>query len=169
MNGDVQPPHEQPRRSDPTADEEPAAILARAAARARAAHLPYAGCVTPAEAWRLQRAGAAALVDVRTDAEWTYVGRVPDAHQVEWRAFRAATPNPRFIEQLREHVQPGRPVMFLCRSGARSDAAARLATSAGWPVSLNVLEGFEGDLDDATGQRGRRGGWRLAGLPWVQS
>ena len=145
-----------------------AALLDRACARARAAGRPYRGDVTPAEAWALHRAGAARLVDVRTRAEWTYVGHVEGAPLVEWREFGAQQPNPRFVEQLAEVAPREMPVMFLCRSGVRSQSAATVATEAGWTAALNVLEGFEGDLDDAQ-QRGRLGGWRLAGLPWVQS
>ena len=55
--------------------------------------------------------------------------------------------------------------MFICRSGMRSHHAACLASQAGYNGSDNVLEGFEGDKD-ASGQRGKAGGWRQAGLPW---
>ena len=116
----------------------------------------------------LQRAGAARLVDVRTEAEWTYVGRVDGVPLVQWRAFGAQQPNPRFVEQLAAQVPRDVPVMFLCRSGVRSQSAAKLATDAGWRVAMNVLEGFEGDLD-SNQQRGSVGGWRKAGLPGIQS
>jgi rhodanese-related sulfurtransferase len=158
-----------PRHAPTLADSDaPDTILQRAAARGRAAGLDYAGEVTVAEAWALQRAGAATLIDVRTHAEWTFVGHVEGAPLVEWREFGAQQPNPRFLEQLAVHAPRERPVMFLCRSGVRSHAAAIAATANGWPVALNVLEGFEGDLD-ADGRRGNRGGWRRAGLPWTQS
>ncbi|MEI7444052.1 MAG: rhodanese-like domain-containing protein [Burkholderiales bacterium] len=156
----------------PTPDSRPALdaaeVLDRATARGRAADRPYRGDVTPAEAWVLHRAGAARLVDVRTQAEWTYVGRVDGTPLVEWRALGAQQPNPRFVEQLEQAVPRDLPVMFLCRSGVRSQAAAKAASEAGWTAAFNILEGFEGDLDDAQ-QRGRLGGWRHAGLPWVQS
>ncbi|RPH45906.1 MAG: rhodanese-like domain-containing protein [Burkholderiales bacterium] len=144
------------------------ALLALAAERGRAKNLPYHGALTPAEAWALHATGAARLVDVRTEPEWTYVGRVEGSLRVEWRAHGEQQPNPRFIETLGERVPRDVPVMMLCRSGVRSHAAAELATRSGWTVAMNVLEGFEGDLDEA-GQRGSRGGWRKAGLPWVQS
>lgn len=144
-------------------------ILQRAAQRGRDLKLPYGGAVTPAEAWALFSSGAAKLVDVRTEAETTFVGRIPDTPRVEWRAFKATEPNPDFIESLRAHVAPGETVMFLCRSGVRSHSAAQLAAGAGWPQALNILEGFEGDLDPESQQRGRIGGWRKAGLPWIQS
>lgn len=152
---------------DDAAGTPPAALLERAARRGRDKGLTYLGEVTPAEAWALHRAGAARIVDVRTRAEWTYVGRVDGVPLVEWRAFGASQPNPDFLDRLREHAPPELPVLFLCRSAVRSHAAAQLAHGAGW-TTLNVLEGFEGDLD-ADGRRGTLGGWRRAGLPWVQS
>jgi rhodanese-related sulfurtransferase len=149
-------------------NDAPADILARAAQRAVQMNLAYGGAVTPREAWQLLSTGTARLVDVRTEPEWTFVGRIPDVPLVEWRAYKADGPNAQFLEQLREHVPPGVPVMFLCRSGVRSDSAAKLAAANGWPMALNILEGFEGDLDKQSGQRGTLGGWRRAGLPWVQ-
>lgn len=152
-----------------SAQRDPAdAIFARAAERARVKSLPYFGEVTPAEAWALMRAGAARIVDVRTHAEWTYVGRIDGTPLVEWRALGAQQTNPDFLAQLGEQVKPDVPVMFLCRSGVRSHGAAQLATQAGYTRAINILEGFEGDLD-ANGHRGTVGGWRKASLPWVQS
>ena len=73
-----------------------------------------------------------------------------------------------FVEQLRNAAADvDAPVLFLCRSGQRSDQAARAARAAGYSRAFNVLEGFEGDKD-ASGQRGHLGGWRKAGLPWIQ-
>jgi rhodanese-related sulfurtransferase len=153
----------------PGGADTPEKILERAAARAKEKNLTYGGAVTPAEAWQLHASGAAHIVDVRTEAEWNFVGHIPDVPLVEWRHYKAQDTNPKFIEQLREHIPPGTPVMFLCRSGVRSHSAAQLAAGAGWPQSYNIMEGFEGDLDKDTGRRGALGGWRRAGLPWVQS
>ncbi|HYF58636.1 MAG TPA: rhodanese-like domain-containing protein [Burkholderiaceae bacterium] len=144
------------------------ATLQRAIRRGRSAGLAHAGDVSPRDAWLLHRAGVARLVDVRTEAEWTFVGRVEGVPLVEWRAFGAREPNADFLERLRAHVPPDVPVLFLCRSGVRSRSAAQAATRAGWRAALNVLEGFEGELD-AHGRRGALDGWRRAGLPWVQS
>ncbi len=143
------------------------ALLGRARGRAIARALPYFGAVTPAEAWALADAGAAKIVDVRTAPERDYVGHVPGSAHVEWRAYGATSPNPDFVAQLAAHASRRDAVLLLCRSGQRSHAGAIAATAAGFERVLNILEGFEGDLDD-TGQRGRLGGWRKAGLPWVQ-
>ncbi len=143
-------------------------LLRLAAQRARDLNLPYDGALTPAEAYRLwQLAPGARMVDVRTAAEWNWVGRVPDAVEIEWQSWPGGQPNPAFLAQLRAQVDPEALVMFLCRSGVRSDYAARLAKEAGYTSCYNVLEGFEGDRD-ANGQRNHVGGWRHAGLPWHQ-
>jgi rhodanese-related sulfurtransferase len=76
-------------------------------------------------------------------------------------------PNPHFLAQLKQAVDPESLLLFMCRSGVRSDAAAKAATAAGLNSCYNVLEGFEGDRD-ANGHRGKVGGWRFAGLPWKQ-
>lgn len=138
--------------------------------------MSYAGDITPKEAWELLRENpAAVLVDVRTQAEWRFVG-VPDTSSlnrptilVEWVDGTGA-PNPGFLEQLEgalEGRDPAGPVVFLCRSGQRSANAANLATGAGIAPSYNVLDGFEGPLD-GSGHRGGAG-WRADGLPWRQS
>jgi rhodanese-related sulfurtransferase len=143
------------------------AIRQAAAERARANGVGYAGLLTPEEAHSLMQAGAK-LVDVRTRAELDWVGRVPGAAAVEWNSYPEGQRNPAFLAQLKQVAKPEEPVMFLCRSGARSHHAATLATQAGYAECYNVLEGFEGDKDSSQ-QRGHLGGWRHAGLPWVQS
>ena len=149
-------------------DPEIAAIFARAEHRAGEMDVEYAGAVTPEEAYRLQAAGAARIVDVRTRQEWELVGHVPGVPLVEWRGYREQRPNPLFLEQLATLVHRDEPVLFLCRSGVRSHHAADLAARGGFRHAYNVLEGFEGDLDPDR-KRGSLGGWRHAGLPWVQS
>ncbi|HET7774258.1 MAG TPA: rhodanese-like domain-containing protein [Burkholderiaceae bacterium] len=148
-------------------DAHAGSLFAKATARRTQLELQYAGAVTPPEAWRLAASGHAVIIDVRTHAEWSYVGRVPDVALIPWRTYPDNQPNPRFLEQLAAHVAQTQPVLFLCRSGLRSHAAAQAAASAGWRSAFNILEGFEGDLDEAN-QRGRRNGWRLHGLPWLQ-
>ncbi len=131
-------------------------------------NLPYQGALTPAEACQVwQLAPGAQLVDVRTRAEWDWVGHIPGTVQIEWLRWPGNQPNPGFLAQLQAEVDPQALVMFLCRSGARSDAATRAACAAGYGNCYNVLEGFEGDRD-VNGQRNRIGGWRHAGLPWQQ-
>jgi rhodanese-related sulfurtransferase len=143
-------------------------ILQKAAERARQMGLPYSGALTPAEAHEILRsAPGAKLVDVRTRAEWDYVGRIPGAVEIELLTYPANRPNPGFVAELEGKVSKDAPVLFICRSGGRSHTAAMLATQAGYGASYNVLEGFEGDKD-AQGHRNTVGGWRAAGLPWTQ-
>lgn len=135
--------------------------------------MAYAGDLTPQQAWDLLTADEkAVLVDVRTTAEWSYVG-IPDlahlgreAALVEWVTFPGGARNPQFLDQVRAAAGEDATVVFLCRSGVRSVAAAEAATAVGM-VAYNVLEGFEGNLD-ADRHRGA-GGWKSAGLPWRQS
>jgi rhodanese-related sulfurtransferase len=144
-------------------------LLQRSEARSCEQGLPYIGALLPAEAFELlQKAPGAKLVDVRTRAEWDYVGRIPGAVQIEWQNYPDGRLNPQFLGELRAQVDKESLVMFICRSGARSHAAAAAATQAGYTQCFNVLEGFEGNKD-AQGHRNTTGGWRVAGLPWVQS
>jgi rhodanese-related sulfurtransferase len=143
------------------------AILANARRAAEASGVPYAGGVNPVEAHELFVEGAVVLVDVRTAEEWKFVGHVPGSVHVAWQIGAALTKNPRFVRELEGKVAKDAVVLFLCRSGKRSAAAAEAAAKAGFTNSFNVLEGFEGDLDNAQ-QRGGNGGWRHYGLPWVQ-
>jgi len=135
----------------------------------------YAGDITPEESWKLlSESPEAVLVDCRTDAEWRWVG-VPDLSTlgrevvfVEWN-HGTGQHNDNFVSDLMSAgVNPGeRPVVFLCRSGNRSIPAAETATAAGIAPSYNMLDGFEGQLDE----KDHRGvnGWRALGLPWKQS
>lgn len=144
-------------------------VLKAAQERARQMNLPYEGALLPEEAYELlQHAPAAKLVDVRSKAEWDWVGRIPGAVQIEWVTYPGMQPNPYFLNELGTQVDKESLVMFLCRSGARSHAAAAAATRAGYTDCYNVLEGFEGDKD-GEGHRNTVGGWRAAGLPWEQS
>jgi rhodanese-related sulfurtransferase len=149
--------------------ETPDQILERARARAARLGLPYEGAVTPQEASDLLRGQPdTKLVDVRTQAEWEWVGRVPDAVLVEWNTWPGGTRNPAFERELVEKVpDKAQPVLFICRSGGRSHHAAMVAARLGYARAFNVLEGFEGDKD-ASGHRATVGGWKVAGLPWVQ-
>ncbi len=143
-------------------------ILARAQQRAKELGLNYEGALTPQEAWRvLELAPAAKLVDVRSRPELDLVGRVPQATHIEWAFYPDWQPNPDFMAQLRMQVDAESLVMFLCRTGARSNKAANSAHAAGYTEVYNILEGFEGDTDHNKEQRGGINGWRATGLPWT--
>lgn len=143
-------------------------ILNLARNRGEGLNRPYQGELTPQEAAELLRlAPGAKIVDVRTRAEWDWVGRVPGAIEIEWNQYPGSVRNPNFVNELKRQVDPEAVVMFLCRSGVRSIGAASAATEAGYNNCYNILEGFEGDKD-ANGQRNHIGGWRKAGLPWFQ-
>lgn len=140
----------------------------------------YQADATPEEAWKtLASEPGAALVDVRTTAEWTYVG-LPDLSpasapllRVEWQSFPSSQVNPAFVESVDAALRAAgsrtdSPIFFLCRSGARSAAAAAAMTGAGFSRCYNIAGGFEGKRDES-GHRGSVEGWKAAGLPWTQS
>jgi rhodanese-related sulfurtransferase len=142
-----------------------------AAARERAPGEPYAGAVTPQEAWALLQADPGVkLVDVRTNAERDWIGRtaIPEAQHaaVQWSLYPGGAPNPDFVAQLQQAADKQDTVLFLCRSGVRSRHAARVATELGYSNAFDILEGFEGDRD-AEGHRKTVSGWCKAGLPWT--
>ena len=140
------------------------------------------GELSPTEAFELLGDNPeAVLVDVRTRAEWGFVG-VPDLAElgkstvfVEWARYPDMSINPRFVAEMEERLGAANPshYLFICRSGARSMGAAMAVADhlhrSGEPVpSINVAEGFEGDLD-AAGHRGGLNGWKARGLAWRQS
>lgn len=114
------------------------------------------------------------LVDVRTDAEWNFVG-VPDLADVgkeavllPWQVYPSMQVNAGFTDQLRAAgLSPEHRLYFLCRSGVRSLAAAQAAQQAGFPQAYNIADGFEGPVD-GDGHRGTVSGWKAEGLPWRQ-
>lgn len=135
----------------------------------------YAGDLAPREAWALLESDASAvMVDVRTQAEWSYVG-IADLGRlnkqpmfIEWQRFPDGARNDQFANQLETAtIDKAAPILFLCRSGARSAAAASLMTALGYERCYNIAEGFEGDPDGAR-HRGQVNGWKVAGLPWMQ-
>ncbi|MCS6945692.1 MAG: rhodanese-like domain-containing protein [Sutterellaceae bacterium] len=142
------------------------AIFDRARVRRIELDLDYAGAVTPPEAWILLQHGAAKLVDVRTAAEYKFVGHVPGSIHIEWQGYDPV-PRQRFLEQLRAVAALDEPILLICRSARRSDDAAFAAAEAGFTRVYNVLEGFEGQRDHNR-QRGKIDGWRFHGLPWEQ-
>ena len=138
--------------------------------RAVAEGLPYAGALTPPEAENYRHVvDDAVLVDVRTKAELDYVGRIPDAVEVEWLSWPDMKVNEEFVDDLKNKgISVNQPVLFICRSGVRSHNAALAAQANGFHRVFNVIEGFEGDPDES-GQRNKVNGWRFHELPWFQS
>jgi rhodanese-related sulfurtransferase len=141
----------------------------------RLTRVSYAGDITPEATWKLLSDNPdAVLVDCRTEAEWRWVGVADlsslsrDVVYVEWNRSNGQH-NDNFVADLiASGVEPGeRPVAFLCRSGNRSIGAAEAATAAGIGPSYNILDGFEGNLDEHRHRGGA--GWRALGLPWRQS
>jgi rhodanese-related sulfurtransferase len=135
----------------------------------------YSGDLTARESWELlQRDVNAVLVDVRSQAEWEFVG-MPDLQRlgktvvfVPWQIYPGMRPNPEFAAQLRAAgVEESKPVIFLCRSGGRSKAAAIAMTAQGYSHSYNLAGGFEGPHDGER-HRGTVDGWKAARLPWTQ-
>jgi rhodanese-related sulfurtransferase len=132
----------------------------------------YAGDLTLEESWaQLADDERAVLIDVRTEAEWSFVG-VPALDEigrplrlVEWVRYPSGEANPDFLAQACDQLEPGQPLLVLCRSGARSQQAAIALTAAGFGPAYNVAPGFEGPLD---GAGHRHGGWKDS-LPWRQS
>ncbi|MFZ6874392.1 rhodanese-like domain-containing protein [Undibacterium sp. Di27W] len=142
--------------------------LAAARQRAKDAGLPFAGSVSPTDAWELLQQGLAVIVDVRSNEERKFVGHLPDSLHVAWATGTALTRNPRFVKELEGKLKEKQAVvLLLCRSGKRSALAAEAASKAGLPNVFNIEQGFEGDLDEVQ-QRGHSGGWRFHKLPWVQ-
>jgi rhodanese-related sulfurtransferase len=144
-------------------------ILANAVERGES--LPYAGALTPQEAFLLlQSDPRIKLVDVRTNAERDWIGRVAinnDQHlAVQWNLYPQNQPNPDFLKQLSQSAGKEDVLLFLCRSGVRSRHAATLATANGYQHCFDILEGFEGEKD-AEGHRKTVNGWCKAGLPWA--
>jgi len=137
--------------------------------------MTYAGNITPEQAWdRLATDEKAVLIDVRTQAEWAWVGisdlssLQKDVFKVEWVYFPNSIPNADFVGDV-EDLVPGldTPILLLCRSGVRSRYAAEALTAAGFKECYNISGGFEGDKNDHA-HRGTVNGWKVAGLPWKQ-
>ncbi|HDR9009625.1 TPA: rhodanese-like domain-containing protein [Burkholderia vietnamiensis] len=146
-------------------------LYAKADQRRAESALDYAGALLPVEAFELlQLDPSARLVDVRTRAELDWIGRplVGDGQylHIEWTRYPGGVPNTEFIEQLKAAVSPDTPVLFLCRSAARSKLAAVASKQAGFTKAFDLLEGFEGGKD-AEGHRKTVDGWCFRKLPWI--
>jgi len=135
----------------------------------------YGGDVAPEAAWViLQESPDAVLVDCRTQPEWVFVG-VPDLRPlgketlfIPWQVFPAMQVNSQFVDQVKAGgAKEDQPVLVICRSGSRSQAAAKKLTAAGFGRAYNVAFGFEGGHDENR-HRGQNNGWKVSGLPWMQ-
>lgn len=135
----------------------------------------FQGDVSVEETWAgLERDPRAQILDVRTQPEWNFVG-LPDlgvldrqCHLVSWQAWPEMAIDPQFVERVRAAgLSEDMPLYVLCRSGQRSRAAAEVLAASGFLATYNIADGFEGPKDEA-GHRGGVGGWKAAGLPWVQ-
>ncbi|KAF3982116.1 MAG: rhodanese-like domain-containing protein [Methylococcales symbiont of Hymedesmia sp. n. MRB-2018] len=117
----------------------------------------------------LQENPAAVIIDVRTTMEYSFVGHPPEAILIVWKEFPGMKLNAQFVAQVEEAVpDKTNPILLLCRSGARSLAAAKVLEEVGYQHLINIADGFEGDLDEKK-HRGNVNGWRFHGLPWIQS
>lgn len=145
-------------------------IFEQAQSRAKQQNIPYAGVLTPQEAFALytQQPSSVILVDVRSRAELELVGRVPMATHIEWAFYPGMVANPEFAGQLEGQVDKALTVIFMCRTGGRSHNAAILAQRLGYAHAYNMLEGFEGETNPLK-QRTLINGWKHAGLPWTHA
>jgi rhodanese-related sulfurtransferase len=136
----------------------------------------YAGDITPIEAWKMLESDKnVILIDVRSAAEWAYVGVTDlsslglEAIKIEWQKFPNMETNPDFINQVKElYPDTNIKILSLCRSGQRSVASSQALTNAGYSNCYNILEGFEGGVDKDK-HRSKSGGWKFDGLPWTQN
>ena len=126
--------------------------------------------LNPQQSWDLlQQKTDAVLVDVRTKIEHAFVGHPPGAVHIPWKEAPDWQVNPKFISEVERLVtDKNAPVLLLCRSGQRSLDAAKALEVAGFKRLINIVDGFEGPLDQHK-HRGNLGGWRFSGLPWEQS
>jgi len=110
----------------------------------------------------------AVLVDCRSEMEFLFVGHPTGAHHVAWNDGPDWNVNPHFVGQVKKIASMNRPVVLICRSGQRSVDAGIALEQSGFSEVINVLEGFEGPLDEQH-QRSKLSGWRKEGLPWEQT
>ena len=144
-------------------------LLVFAIGLSRASYSQEVAGIDPVKAYEMVRIPGVYLVDVRSIAEYVWVGHPDMAHNIPfafWNEMKQGMdPNTRFLEDLKARFKPGDTLVFICRSGGRSLKAAQAARSAGFPKVFNVTEGFEGELD---GQGHRTvGGWKNNGLPYT--
>lgn len=148
-------------------DEQKKLILEKAQHYSQEHNLQFTGSLTPQDAWKLFNSQEAVLVDIRTNEERKFVGYIPESVHIAWATGTAFNRNPRFLKELENKIGKDKIILLLCRSGHRSTQAATAAYQAGFEQVYNVLEGFEGDLNEQQ-QRNQNNGWRIHQLPWQQ-
>lgn len=151
----------------PLSPQQLEALLTQIQQRAQAQQLNYSGNLPPQIAWQLLQSQRAILIDVRTNEERKFVGYVAQSIHVPWATGTAFNRNPRFIKELEKVAEKEQCLLFLCRSGQRSDLAAQAAAHAGFKQVYNIIDGFEGRLN-ADSQRNQENGWKSLKLPWIQ-
>lgn len=142
-------------------------FLTEARTQAQEKNLPYTGSVMPIQAWTLFNEGIATLVDVRSKEELHFVGRVPGSAHISWATGTSLTRNPRFAREVESKFGKNDVLLLLCRSGKRSALAAEALAKAGFTNVFNILEGFEGEINEDK-HRGNKDGWKFHQLPWEQ-
>jgi rhodanese-related sulfurtransferase len=126
--------------------------------------------LTPKETWAfIQATPDAIFVDVRMEIESMYVGRPLGTINIPWYEYPDFEADAdKFVSAVRSEVSSlDQPVVLICRSGARTLDAAQALLDKGFTRVINVLNGFEGNLD-ANDHRSTVNGWRFDGLPWGQ-
>ena len=123
---------------------------------------------------RLQRNSQALFVDVRSKAEYKYVGFPENSILIPWIDDPDWEPNPEAFSGAVMQELDGREnlsdteIILICRSGFRSNEALKCLENKGFTQVSHVASGFEGDLDE-NDHRGNLNGWRHDGMPWSQS
>lgn len=142
--------------------------------------------ITPLETYAMIKKDPAhiKIVDVRTRAEYQFIGHPEGAYLVPLKFFSNTfkkkgyllVDNTSFSDDIMKRFDPkADKLFFLCRSGTRAAIALNAVVKAGWSADrvYVILGGFEGGkLKDKNsvfnGQRSG-GGWRNEGLPWTYS
>ena len=123
---------------------------------------------------RLQSNSQALFVDVRSKAEYKYVGFPENSILIPWIDDPDWEPNPEAFSDAVMQELDGREnllnteIILICRSGFRSNEALKCLENKGFTQVSHVASGFEGDLDE-NDHRGNLNGWRHDGMPWSQS
>lgn len=130
-------------------------------------NISFAGAISPIQAFDLIEENSVQFIDIRTFEERKFVGFPSGSEHIPFSTGTSFQSNPRFIKEVEKKFEKERPVLLICRSGNRSKLAATALTKAGFKYVFNILEGFEGDLNEIN-QRNQINGWKYRKLPWIQ-